>query len=214
MSFERDHFFICTDVGAPVAEALAAFGFVEGPPNTHPGQGTTNRRFFFDNAMLELIWVHDEAEAGSEPARRTHLLERWQQRSAGASPFGLIFRPLGKAPEAMPFPGWTYRPAYLPDDLSMHIGNNSADVTEPLCVYISVVQRQGAGPQPEGFRTVTAVRIFSPMTHKSEVVERVENAGAVQFLHGDDPLMEVGFEGEHSGRSHDFRPDLPLRVCW
>ncbi len=65
MPFELDHFFICTDVGAPAAAALMALGFVEGAPNTHPGQGTANRRFFFDNAMLELLWVHDEAEAGS-----------------------------------------------------------------------------------------------------------------------------------------------------
>ena len=84
MSFEVDHFFICTDIGAPMADALASFGWVEGPPNTHPGQGTANRRFNFDNAMLELLWVHDEVEAVSEPARRLHLLERWQGRAAGA----------------------------------------------------------------------------------------------------------------------------------
>jgi hypothetical protein len=32
----------------------------EGTPNIHPGQGTANRRFFFRNAMLELLWVNDE----------------------------------------------------------------------------------------------------------------------------------------------------------
>ena len=149
MSFEVDHFFICTDIGAPMADALASFGWVEGPPNTHPGQGTANRRFFFDNAMLELLWVHDEVEAGSEPGRRAHLLERWQGRAAGASPFGVIFRPVEAAPQALPFPGWTYRPAYLPEDRSMHIGHNSDDITEPLCVYVSEGQRQE--PSPRGF---------------------------------------------------------------
>lgn len=214
MFFELDHFFICTDVGAPEAEALASFGFVEGPPNTHPGQGTANRRFFFDDAMLELLWVHDEAEAGSEPARRLHLLERWQGRRAGASPFGVIFRPVEAAAPVPPFPGWTYRPVYLPEDLSFHIGQNSDDITEPFCVYVNFVPQQRDSPQPEGFRTVTALRIYSPMTHKSAILEAAENAGAVRFLEGKAPLMEIGFAEERGGRVHDFRPGLPLRVCW
>ncbi len=214
MSFEVDHFFICTDIGAPMSDALVSFGWVEGPPNTHPGQGTANRRFFFDNAMLELLWVHDEVEAGSEPARRAHLLERWQGRAAGASPFGVIFRSVEAAPQALPFPGWAYRPAYLPEDRSMHIGHNSDDITEPLCVYIGEGQRQEPSPQPEGFRIVTALRIFSPRAHQSESLKAAENTGAVRFLKGEDHLMEIGFKNERSGRVHDFRPGLPVRICW
>jgi hypothetical protein len=38
-----DHLFICTDVGAIVADRLVALGLVEGSSNVHPGQGTTNR---------------------------------------------------------------------------------------------------------------------------------------------------------------------------
>jgi hypothetical protein len=43
------------DRWAPEAERIAAFGLCEGPSNVHPGQGTANRRFFFRNAMLELL---------------------------------------------------------------------------------------------------------------------------------------------------------------
>lgn len=60
-SFELDHVFIWTAAGAPEADLLRDFGLTEGPPNVHPGQGTANRRFFFHNAMLELLWVHDRA---------------------------------------------------------------------------------------------------------------------------------------------------------
>lgn len=55
MAFELDHLFIWTDIGAYEAERLVSFGLVEGTSNKHPGQGTTNRRFFFHNAMLELL---------------------------------------------------------------------------------------------------------------------------------------------------------------
>jgi hypothetical protein len=54
MTVEFDHMFICTQLGAPEADRLVAFGLSEGTPNSHPGQGTACRRFFFRNAMLEL----------------------------------------------------------------------------------------------------------------------------------------------------------------
>ena len=57
--------FVCTSVGAPEAEDLLGAGLVEGSPNTHPSQGTANRRFFFDSVMLELLWGHNEREAQS-----------------------------------------------------------------------------------------------------------------------------------------------------
>jgi hypothetical protein len=46
-----------------------AFGLTEGMSNSHPEQGTANRRYFLRNAMLELLWVHDEREARSSPLR-------------------------------------------------------------------------------------------------------------------------------------------------
>jgi hypothetical protein len=80
---EFDHLFICTELGAPEAEELIAFGLVEGTSNIHPGQGTVNRRFFFHNAMLELLWVHAPAEAKSEVISPTHLCDRWENRQDG-----------------------------------------------------------------------------------------------------------------------------------
>jgi Glyoxalase-like domain len=63
MALELDHLFIFTSVGAREVEQLLKFGLTEGEPNTHPGQGTACRRFFFHNAYLEFLWVHDEQEA-------------------------------------------------------------------------------------------------------------------------------------------------------
>ena len=90
---ELDHVFICASIGAPEADRLVEFGLTEGTRNAHPGQGTANRRFFFHNAMLELLWVHDAAEAQSELVRPTRLWERWAGRSGGACPLALCFRP-------------------------------------------------------------------------------------------------------------------------
>src|SRR5881628_844205 len=80
MEFELDHVFICTEAEANEAERLADFGLIEGAPNVHTGQGTANRRFFFANAYLELLWVHNPAKAQAGAVNRTRLWPRWKDR--------------------------------------------------------------------------------------------------------------------------------------
>jgi len=51
LSFAIDHVFVMCSPGAPEAAALIRAGLTEGSANTHPGQGTANRRFFFRDAV-------------------------------------------------------------------------------------------------------------------------------------------------------------------
>jgi hypothetical protein len=112
--FLLDHLFVMTAPGAfGEADDLIARGFVEGPPNQHPGQGTACRRFFFANAMLELLWVEDEAEARSELVHPLRLWERWAGRASGACPFGIALRPTAPGLEP-PFPTFEYWPSFFP----------------------------------------------------------------------------------------------------
>lgn len=219
MSFELDHCFIWTEVGAPEAELLIEFGLTEGQPNTHLGQGTANRRFFFENVMLELLWIHNKTEAQSNPIQETRLWERWLGRRSEASPFGICLRPVEKDTTALPFPGWPYRPPYLPEPWAIHMGENSVVVTEPLCFYLAFAQQPDQGwprqslVHPAGFREVTALRIFSPVVESaSAVMTAIGRCGASRFLPGSTHLMEMGFDGEVSGRARDFRPRLPLKL--
>src|SRR6266480_8139703 len=85
-----DHAFICCSKGAPEADALVALGLIEGSGNRHPGQGTSNRRFFFNNAYVELLWVSNEDEARSSESKGTRLWERCSSRSDGICPFGIL----------------------------------------------------------------------------------------------------------------------------
>jgi hypothetical protein len=68
---ELDHVFVLCAAGGPEAEVLVRAGLTEGPGNTHPGQGTACRRFFFARQYLELLWVSDAAEAQGPLAHRT-----------------------------------------------------------------------------------------------------------------------------------------------
>ena len=120
-AIELDHVFICVDRGAPEAERLIEFGLCEGAPNVHPGQGTANRRFFFQNAMLELLWVEDLQEAQSSRTAPTLLWERWSGRQSGACPFGIIARPANTGTTTVPFPSREYQPEWLAPDLKIHL---------------------------------------------------------------------------------------------
>ena len=144
-AFELDHLFFCSEIGTPEAEYLRDFGLTEGPANVHPGQGTANRRFFFHNAMFELLWVHDAVAAQNPRTRPTQLWERWQGRRGDASPFGICLRPQHAEPATLPFPAWTYEPAYLPAPRVVHIGENTAIIAEPMLLYLAFGQRPDTG---------------------------------------------------------------------
>lgn len=225
MQLELDHVFICTAVDAPEAEQLIELGWSEGTPNTHPGQGTANRRFFFDNAFLELVWVADAHEAQSALVRRTGLWERWSRRSGGASPFGIGLRPAAKSDGEIPFPTWEYRPPYLPDPLVIHMGENSQVVTEPLVFFLSFARRPDSYPdsahrQPlkhtAGIHSMTRLMVHgTPTGLESETLRAVAAACPwLQLAPGGEPLMEIVFDGASQGQLADLRPSLPLVLRW
>lgn len=221
MSFELDHVFICTAVDAPEADLLVDFGLTEGLANLHPGQGTANRRFFFHNALLELLWVHDAEQAQSAHTRPTRLWERWQRRDNEASPFGICLRPRCPEPEALPFPAWEYKPAYVPTPWVIHMGDNATVLAEPLLFYLAFSRRpdQAVSRPPlehaAGVREVTSLRLYSPQrTPPSTVLCAAVDTGAVTVFFGSQYLMEIGFDGESHGESKDFRPELPLVLYW
>ena len=222
-SVEVDHVFVSVSVGAPESQKLIDLGLLEGSPNRHPGQGTANRRFFFANAMLELIWVEDVAEARNEaePARRLHLWERWAGRDGSACPFGVCLRPTaGEAREA-PFPAWEYRPSYAP--VGVPVANNSTIAAEPLLFFIPMHRRIDTAPagqrQPYEhslpIRELTSLRIFSPgaATPSASMLAALRT-GAFSFQHAAQPLLELGFDGERGGGRADLRPVLPLVLLW
>lgn len=223
MTFELDHLFICTSVNAPAADALVALGLTEGTPNVHAGQGTSNRRFFFCNAMLELLWIDEPKEARSEPLKPTYLWERWAGRSNGVCPFGLCFRPGADHIGGPPFSTWEYRPPYLPPPLSIHVATNASMLTEPMLFYLAGGRRPDSYPTAErqrlehaaGLSEITRLELISPQVGSlSPEMQVLESTSLVRLRAGTEHLLELGFDGERQGKEADFRPALPLSLHW
>ncbi len=84
-----DHLFIFSPINGEEANELVDFGLVEGSHRIHPGQGTRNRKFYFDNFFLEIVWVHDEEEIRRPATVEAGLWQRAQFMDNGSSPFGM-----------------------------------------------------------------------------------------------------------------------------
>ena len=212
---ELDHVIIFCNVGAPEASALTDQGLHEGPGNSHPGQGTVNRRFFFPNAYLELLWVENRIEAQSPEARDTRLWERWQQRSSGACPFGLVFRPGPMGPRVPPT-SWTYTPRYFPPGFSIEVARDLPS-NEPLLFYLpfaspSLVENIVPAGAAVHIGPIRGATIHVPHADAlSPALSSLVASGVIAV----EPAREYLLDLFHSGGPSqvlDVRPQLPLRL--
>lgn len=210
MTYELDHIFILSDEGAPAADKLVGAGIKEGSSNVHTGQGTTNRRFYFDNAMIEFLWVHDADEANSDLTRPTHLLPRWQGRLDTASPFGICFRPGDSNGIPAPFPTWNYKPQYLPKGQSIPVSQSVEQIKEPFLFYVPWVKTDDVSIRHQaGMKQITAVTLTHPYPDlTSPAMDAIRHLVTIQI--GETHRLTVTFDDQQQGKILDFQPDLPL----
>ena len=56
-TMEINHIILFSKMQGQEADELHNFGLTEGSHRIHPGQGTRNRKFYFANFFLEIVWV-------------------------------------------------------------------------------------------------------------------------------------------------------------
>jgi hypothetical protein len=234
-----DHFFILVEPEAKVANLLVELGLEESFSRNHPGQGTSNRCFSFSNNKLELLWLRDEEEANNGPAKDLQFPQRSTNKEA--SPFGLILKRAATVIDnkkessekesgekesgelAMPFNGWCYQPDYFPAPIAFHVGNNSENLIEPLCIYVPFMEPEEKVVdlviEKGKFKSISHVHIHVPADSLSKEPLSPELLIASQSEDlsvecGAEHLMEVTFDHKASGLSKDLRPSLPLILHW
>jgi len=124
-----DHIFIFTQDGGKVADELVEFGFTEGSSRVHIGQGTTNRKFYFEDFFLEILWVHNEDEIKSEATKHTGLWKRAQLQPS-ISPFGLCLVHTDETNRLFEN-AFQYQPAYFPTGLKIDVLNHQDNLHLP-----------------------------------------------------------------------------------
>jgi hypothetical protein len=213
MTVRLHHVFIITEPGAPAADRLVALGMAEGSSNTHPGQGTANRRFFFEDMGLELIYFTDESEARTGPGRVIGSLDRYQ--SPDGSPFGLVFRARNRS-DVDSFPGFPYQPVYFDDGQYFVVGNNAEDLVEPSVVLMpdNLPSRPPQILSQDPFRYVSDVRVSVPGAEYSQALKHASRIDRVTIASAPSQLLEITFGHGTSQQASDLRPDLPLVIRW
>lgn len=222
MAIELDHIFICCDAGGAEGDAFLEAGLTEGSAHRHEGQGTANRRFFFRNFMIELLWVHDRREAHCDPAWRTQLRERWDGRHGESCPFGVCLRPGASGRAKPPFETWDYMPPYLPDGRRIRVAEGNT-LHEPMWFYFEYGIRPDRWPVEEreplnhaaGLKELTDLILVAPDPDQwSDAGYAVRDSGLVSVREGNQHCLELVFDGGRRGEQVDFRFDLPLILKW
>lgn len=213
LSMDLDHVFILTDPGARHADRLIDIGLLEGPPNDHPGQGTSNRRFFLLNSTIELLYVRDAHEAINGTGGRLRFVDR--ATSDNASPFGLITRAVpGSSGDN--FPGWNYCPDYFKKDQCFRVGKNSDLLEELLCLCMPRNLPSSSGtPQPGNpYWVLTALEISVPVTKPSSTLSFFAKCKGVSLRLNEPHLLKLVINEGKEAHSKSMLPDLPLGIFW
>ena len=180
---EIDHIYICVNDSETPVEELLKLGLTEGSPNNHPGQGTSNRRFFFYNSMLEFLYASNIDELINENTKPLKLYEQCVHKLPSTSPFGLIFRPENETDKKCPFPSWNYHPEYLPPNLSMQVGLNTP-LNEPNYIFLAFAKKRNVEEKKEpivhklGLKEITQYKVFlkdiNELSEIGEIVNKID----------------------------------------
>lgn len=223
-----DHIFIFTCRVQQAAATLQLFGLTEGTANVHPGQGTACRRFFFQNAYLELAWVISENEIKNPVIRRTNLWERVQYEHTHYCPVGLCFRTKpqsGQSSRLIFEDGWQYYSDYLPPGQYANIASNEDFPAEPMLFEMPFFGLAPKDYPPEkrqplthakGFQKLTKVILTqpSPINTLSSAMKKVLNESIVHCSSGKAYLVALEFDDGNQGQQQNFTPLLPLVINW
>jgi hypothetical protein len=213
---EIDHIFIFTANQGREGDQLIDFGLNEGSSRVHPGQGTTNRKFYFENFFLELVWVIDEEEITSELTAPTRLWERSQFHTNGYSPFGLCLVH-SEATDPLFANSQTYEPAFFPLGLGANIITNQDKPYLPWTFRLA-----SSGPSkypneprnhPVGLQQLTRATFGIPAAGIDDFVTFFRQHPQVAFETSPKPSLTLEFDHHKQGKSQHFEA-LGLSIAY
>lgn len=212
MALQIDHIFIVSTQAGAEADELVRFGLTEGSSRRHPGQGTQNRKFYFENFFLEILFIVD-AEELSRPAIETSgLTRRMHFQQTGLAPFGLC---LINTPDTDSVfeSAYPYQPDYFPEGMCIDVLSHEA---HPSLPWMFRLPFRGIGKKPDE-PTEHAVGIRQ-LTHAQWDVKENDmsfaasfDESAISFTPAPKPHLTLVFDDHRQGKEKRFS-SLPLTI--
>jgi Glyoxalase-like domain len=200
---EIDHIFMFIEPDGPQLGQLKSLGLVETYRRKHPGQGTANVCYAFDNMFIELLWLVDRDEALSPAILRTGLVARSRWKTAGTCPFGIAWR--GSDDDAIAT--WDFAPPYLPEGVTIDVAIDGDDPRQPMMFTFPGSSppsnwdeaRKGGLQRAAGFRIVSHVTLTLPSAiAPSPALQAIALQCSAQLTlkSGENFTLEMTFEGD------------------
>jgi hypothetical protein len=198
-----DHIFIFTENKGKVADQLVSFGLTEGSSRIHKGQGTTNRKFYFENFFLEILWVHDENEIKSDLVKPTGLWQRANYKTNNSSPFGLCIVNADET-DSLFEKSLKYQPDYFPSGLSIDTLTNENQPELPWTFRLPFKGHKKNEVEPtahaNGIKRLTKAQFTYKKLNSNNFVEKFKNESKIKFVAGCDLKLVLTFDDNSQRR--------------
>ena len=206
-----NHIFIFCDNHDEVAQEFIDFGFIEGSSRVHENQGTRNRKFYFDNFFLEIIWVHNVDEVTNRITSPTKLYERSKYSKNGNSPFGLCLN-YAEEDNTLFTNTIIYKPTYLPKNMLIEVLTNEKVPSLPWTFrwYSGQIDKQ-IDEEETTEKTLTKVCFgINKKDIESHYIKHLQS-NDILFEVSDNVTLSLEFNHAREKRSYAFLT-LPLSI--
>ncbi|WP_147392216.1 hypothetical protein [Algoriphagus lacus] len=198
------------------ADLFLSAGFLEGINRIHPGQGTRNRKFYFENFYLEIIWENDPWELESDLIRKTGLTDRVRFEASGFSRFGLGLENTDES-DSVFLECEYYQPIYFPEGMQFEILSNRENPALPW-----TFRGPFKGPKTDyaesldhsnGIRRLTQAIFQIPESAQIEFLNRFQDHPQLRFEPSEKSGLLLEFDGRSQGIFLEF-PRLDLVISF
>lgn len=211
-----DHIFIFTDDQGKIADELVDFGLREGSSRIHNGQGTRNRKFYFENFYLEVLWVYDENEIHSEATKETGLWQRADYKRQHCSPFGLCLVNSEDTDELFAN-ALSYQPEYFTKGMTIDILKNDSRPDLPWTFRLPFKGPQTFDHEPRSHRNGMEVLTRALFEHRHaadcEFIEAFKAEEQIQFKKSSENRLTLIFDHARQGKIKTI-PSLQLTLAY
>lgn len=212
---EIDHIFIFSQNKGEEADELVEKGFTEGSSRIHPGQGTRNRKFYFENFFLEILWVVNEWEIQDERTRASQLWERSQFARNGFSPFGMCLLNT-EATDSLFEEALAYQPIYFPSGMPIQvlpqIGQEYLPWTFRLPFKGKLKKADEVRIHANGIQSLSQAKFGIPIRRmESSFISAFTYEEQISFSSSKSPALTLSFDQRRQKKSISF-DSLPLEI--
>lgn len=201
------HIFIFTDDNGKIADKLIDFGLTEGSNRVHVGQGTINRKFYFDNFFLEILWVHNETEIKSEQTKPTGLWQRADFKINNFSPFGLCIVNSDDT-ENLFEKSFKYQPDYFPKGEVIDIIKNENHTDLPWTFRLPFKGQMKHEQEPtnhrNGLSNLTKAIFEYKTIMEKKFLDEFKNENDIQFIQTSRNWLILIFDNGKQGKKREF----------